>query len=358
MPFDQTPLPMLALSFASLHLGEVVVTIDAPAKRKASSCGHYGLANDSSLAVRLVALSRLMQARDDEILSPAAQSPTGVVLLDALRAAVLRVAIAAGGADATLSHTQIATLFNLSASHVATKRLYDGGLSLPSKLDHGRAKALLAALLDSLTSARGAEVGFRVGQLLLRVPPQALDAAGQADVAAVVSLVECEMGTRLSSGDASSSSSTPPPAPPAPPELPMPPPPPPPQVAPPAPPVPPPAPPPFALDATLSIGANLERLLVVHWLRRALQPEEQAALSDALEQGLTVFHAGSAETRQQLLAASVVVALANAGAAQLWACCLEAYDASEVEDVATLVAAIGAKCDTVSSALLGADLGV
>ena len=76
---------MLALSFASLHLGEVVVTIDAPAKRKASSCGHYGLANDSSLAVRLVALSRLMQARDDEILSPAAQSPTGVVLLDALR---------------------------------------------------------------------------------------------------------------------------------------------------------------------------------------------------------------------------------------------------------------------------------
>ena len=40
------------------------------------------------------------------------------------------------------------------------------------------------------------------------------------------------------------------------------------------------------------------------------------------------------------------------------ACCLEAYDASEVEDVATLVAAIGAKCDTVSSALLGADLGV
>lgn len=94
------------------------------------------------------------------------------------------------------------------------------------------------------------------------------------------------------------------------------------------------------------------------WLRRALQPEEQAALSDALEQGFTVFHAGSAETRRQLLAASVVVALANAGAAQLWACCLEAYDASEVEDVATLVAAIGAKCDTVSSALLGADLGV
>ena len=28
MPLDQTPLPMLALSFASLHLGEVVVTID------------------------------------------------------------------------------------------------------------------------------------------------------------------------------------------------------------------------------------------------------------------------------------------------------------------------------------------
>ena len=82
---------------------------------------------------------------------------------------------------------QISTFFNLSASHVATKKLYDGGLSLPSKLRWERAKALLAALLDSLASARGADVGYRVGALLLRLPAPAVDAAAQADVAAMVS---------------------------------------------------------------------------------------------------------------------------------------------------------------------------
>ena len=66
----------------------------------------------------------------------------------------------------------------------------------------------------------------------------------------------------------------------------------------------------------------------------------------------------SAKVQRRVGGAGRAAGLANAGAAQLWACCLEAYDASEVEDVATLVAAIGAKCDTVSSALLGADLGV
>ena len=163
------PTPTLTLSFANLSLGNLIDSIDAQTstKRKAPCSGHYGLANDSSLAVRLVSLSRLMQARDDEILHPAAQSPVGIAVLDALRAAVLRVAIAVGGADPAMSAMQVTTLFNLSASHVATKRLYDGGLSLPSKLPWDRAKALLAALLDSLTSARGADVGYRVGERLL-----------------------------------------------------------------------------------------------------------------------------------------------------------------------------------------------
>ena len=91
-----------------------------------------------------------MQARDDEILHPAAQSPVGIAVLDALRAAVLRVAIAVGGADPAMSAMQVTTLFNLSASHVATKRLYDGGLTLPSKLPWERAKALLVVLLPEL----------------------------------------------------------------------------------------------------------------------------------------------------------------------------------------------------------------
>ncbi|MDC0525999.1 hypothetical protein OAO87_03275 [bacterium] len=139
-----------------------------------------------------------MRARDDEILHPAAQSPVGIAVLDALRAVVLRVAVAAGGADSAMSEMQATTLFNLSASHVATKRLYNGGLSLPSKLSWERAKALLAALLDSLTSARGADVGYRVGERLLQLPAPALDATAQVDVAAMVSLVECNMSKRLS----------------------------------------------------------------------------------------------------------------------------------------------------------------
>ena len=96
MPLPEpTSMPILALSLANLRLGDLIDSIDAPTaaatKRKASCTGHHGLANDSSLAVRLVALSRLMRARDDDILHPAAQSPLGIAVLDALRAAVLRV---------------------------------------------------------------------------------------------------------------------------------------------------------------------------------------------------------------------------------------------------------------------------
>ena len=109
-------MPTLTLSFANLSMDCSQVTIDAP-KRKATCSSHYGLANDSSLAVRLVALSRLMRARDDEILSPAAQTPVGVAVLAALRDAVLRVALAVGGADQALTNVQIVTLLNLSASN-------------------------------------------------------------------------------------------------------------------------------------------------------------------------------------------------------------------------------------------------
>ena len=52
-------------------------------------------------------------------------------------------------------------------------------------------------------------------------------------------------------------------------------------------------------------------------LRRSLQPEEQLALDGALETGLSVLYAESAEVRRQLLAASAIVAVSNAGAAQL-----------------------------------------
>ena len=358
MPLPEpTSMPILALSLANLRLGDLIDSIDAPTaaatKRKAPCTGHHGLANDSSLAVRLVALSRLMRARDDDILHPAAQSPVGIAVLDALRAAVLRVAVASGGADSAMSEMQVTTFFNLSASHVATKRLYNGGLSLPSKLPWERAKALLAALLDSLSSARGADVGYRVGERLLQLPAPALDATAQVDVAAMVSLVECNMSKRLSGlseGDASSaasSSSTPPPSLPMPPLQPGQPQP---QMV-PAEPV-----APFVLDATASLGANLGRLVAMRMRRSTLQPEEQLALDGALEEGLSVLSAETAEAQRQLLAATAIVALSNVGAAQLWACSLEACGDGEVESVAALAAEITAHCGTIASALLAAAL--
>ena len=115
---------------------------------------------------------------------------------------------------------------------------------------------------------------------------------------------------------------------------------------------------PFVLDATASLGANLGRLVSMR-LRRSLQPEEQLALDGALETGLSVLvHAESAEVRRQLLAASAVVALSNAGAAQLWACTLEACSDVEVVSVAALAAEITTQVGTISTALLSAALGM
>ena len=55
--------------------------------------------------------------------------------LASLRAAVLRVAVAAGGADAGLNETSVDTLFNLSGSSFDRQARYDrASLTLPSRL--------------------------------------------------------------------------------------------------------------------------------------------------------------------------------------------------------------------------------
>ena len=113
---------------------------------------------------------------------------------------------------------------------------------------------------------------------------------------------------------------------------------------------------PFVLDATASLGANLGRLVAMRMRRSTLQPEEQLALDGALEEGLSVLSAETAEARRQLLAATAIVALSNVGAAQLWACSLEACGDGEVESVAALAAEITAHCGTIASALLAAAL--
>ena len=114
---------------------------------------------------------------------------------------------------------------------------------------------------------------------------------------------------------------------------------------------------PFLLDASASLGANLGRHVAMR-MRRSLQPEEQSELDGALETGLSVLSAETAEARRQLLAATAIVALSNVGAAQLWACALEACGDVDVESVAALAAQITTHCGTISAALLSAALGV
>ena len=127
----RTPLPgLLALRLAALTVGDLTeegggIGGDAgnpsrsegaaPRKRKAAAPrAHWGLPTDSASRLALIALSRLLRTQDQMMLTQVAGSPVGSAFLASLRAAVLRVAVAAGGADAGLNETSVDTLFNLS----------------------------------------------------------------------------------------------------------------------------------------------------------------------------------------------------------------------------------------------------
>ena len=339
-------LPALNLALAGLCLDDVGVRTDpptaTPAKRKAGAPStHYGLASDSSVSVRLVVLSRLVKVRDEQLLVPAAAGPIGIALLAALREAVRRVAIAVGGAAPTLHEQSVATFFSLSASTVATRRLYDGGLSLPTALPWGRAKALLAALLESLGRVQTTSDGTTVATLLLQLPSPPLDAAAQAAVSTLVSAVEAETMRRLSGEGASSSGasgrSTPPPPQPAPVELPV-------VLA-----------TPFAVDASASLGTNVQRLISSS-LNRQLDATEAAAIDAAIEEALSLLQAGGADQRRALVATNVLVALTSAPAAQLWACAVDAAENAATSTDAFASAMIDG-CSAVAAVLFTTALG-
>ena len=102
-------------------------------KRKGRSTQiHNGISSDSSALVSLIALSRLMKTRETSMIEVAARTPIGAAVLEGLRAAVRRVAVAAGGADAAFSDSNVVSFFNLSGSTIAKAHLYNGGLSLRS----------------------------------------------------------------------------------------------------------------------------------------------------------------------------------------------------------------------------------
>ena len=326
--------------------------LDIGMKRKAAASGHWGLSIDSSLAVAMVVLSRLYRTRDEPTLTIGARSPFGLAVLAALRTLALRVAKANGGADAALSDTNVATLFNLGASHVTQQRLYDGGFSLPGRLPWPNAKRLVLALYDALALARTTEVGLRVANLMMQPLPDPASPEAQAAIQALIATVEPAMVARLGEGGggggssgSSSASSTPvpqPPHPPGPPSLPSP------------PPQPPQPPQPFAIDASLSLLGNIRALLGSR-IGRPLTPPELGNLEAALEQALSILQAGGAAAQRQLLATGVLAALIDPGAAQLWASTLEAAE-SGTADVGTIAQAIVDSCSAVSSALFSAVL--
>ena len=343
--------PTLALSLAALHIdcthgGKV----SSGAKRKAAaacSTGHWGLSSDSALAVRLIAISRVVRSKDESILTTAAAAPAGVAFLSALRAAVLRVALAVGGADRALNEVGVAALFNLAGSCIASQRAYDSGMSLPARLPWERAKALLAALLDSLAAIHREVVGLRVGNELLLGPANPPDAAGSALIAEVIAAVEADMTARLSGGgsasasSSSSSRSTPPPPPLPPPPLPMPLP-----SLPSLPSLPAAHEHPFVVDPTQSLSANV-RHLVEHRVRRPLSAAEFGTIHAALGESLSSVSAAccrrATPRREQASSHRTCWSGWPIPARPMWACCLESAEA-DVHSIAALAGAIVENC--------------
>jgi hypothetical protein len=290
--------------------------------------------------------------------------------LASLRAAVLRVAVAAGGADAGLNETSVDTLFNLSGSSFDRQARYDGAsLTLPSRLPWPKAKALVRVMLDSLAASLVVAEGSLLQRKLLELPFVPLDEQAQATVAKLVAAVESEMSSRLQRGggaDASSSSSTwsaQPPQPPQPPALPMPfAPQPQPQLLPPAlqplppaPPAPPPAPPPL-LDVSMSLQSNARRLVQARLGRAMTQPETET-LDAALVEALGVLRVATDEDHRAALQLVALTSLSTPAGAHLWACLLDEAERT-FQSVAAYAAAVVSAASAVASAQFAAALGL
>ena len=308
--------PLLILRLDALDIG-------AP---KRSRGGHYGLVNNSSNPIKLVALSRLVRSADEANLSAIAASAAGEALFAALRRVTLEVAVASGRAN-HLNANQVLTLYNTPASAIHSQQLYAQQLSLPSKLPHPFAKQLLDVLLEAIGAARATNEGKGAIELLLS-HGQPLASTDAFD--ALAASIGNTMSTHI------------PPMPLAPllplPSAPSPPPPPPPPAPPPAPPpsMPPPPMPPTAIDPSTSLAVNFHRRLAARW-GRPPTPDDTEQIGTAMDESLIVMDVSDVEVRRRLVNGPVLAALAHAAAAQLWACALEALErelatASEVAD--------------------------
>ena len=330
-------LPCLAVTLAKLQ-----VDTGAAKRKAAASTGHFGERADSAqMAVRLVALSRVLLTKDAAVLATVAASAHGADLLNQLLAATLRLAAAAGGeASSTLSITNITTLFSITGSTLMRQSAFEGLFGLPDRISWLDARAVYTALLDALAAVRAAPEGAAVESLLM-ANAAASDTSPAAVLAAFVVAVEAHTTHRLntaprmgvgmenSSGDSSNQTT---PSAPSPVSLPTPPPPPPPPSA------------AFAMDPTQSLAANLMRL-VLHRLGRSptaapLGPPERTTIAAAFTEGLSLLMPNDTEARrQELLASNVLTALTNQGMAWLWASVVDATSdqASSADAVATSI---------------------
>ena len=81
--------------------------------------------------------------------------------------------------------------------------------------------------------------------------------------------------------------------------------------------------PPTAIDPSTSLAVNFHRRLAARW-GRPPTPDDIELIATAMDESLSVLEVGDAEARRRLVDGPLMAALANAAAAQLWACALEA----------------------------------
>jgi hypothetical protein len=300
------------------------------------TAAHYGVSSDSSTAIRLIALSRLMRSKDDVMVGRAAMSPLGMAVLDALKGVLLRVT--SDVVDPALSDANVVSLLNLPGSSTKYQSQYGTFGSLQSRLPWQRFRQLVSALFEALTAARNDQVGYQVGyRLIASTPTSPPDEGARVAIAALVAMVEPGLRARLAAGGgasvASSSSSdssqraTPPP------QLPQ-----------------PPLPPSnLGIRADASLAVNLVGLIGGR-IRRPLTPSEAEAVARALDEGLSVLQTGGTEARRQLLETNLLAALATQAGAWLWASALEAIE-RPAASITTLVANLVESCSLTASML-------
>ena len=266
------------------------------------------------MAVRLIALSRVLLAKDVAVLSTVAASHHGTDLLNQLRVITLRLAVAAGGeASSTLSITNITTLFNITGSTLMQQSSFEQLFGLPDRISWVDARAVYTALLDALAHVRATPEGVAVESLLM-ANAAASDASPVDLIGAYVAAVEAHathrlvtaprMGVRVESGGGSASSSSNQTTPSAPS---------------PVPPVPPVPPPPlhlaaFAIDPAQSLISNLMMLVEYRGLRRSpseiLRPSERTTITAAFNEWFRFLMPNDTATRRrELLSSNVLSAL-------------------------------------------------